>query len=98
VISGTGWQVKSPIEQPITDVIQTDAAINTGNSGGPLLDSSGKLIGMNTAIYSPSGASTGIGFAIPIDTVKFIVHSFEMVKLYNPSWVFPILVPYKQGH
>ena len=47
----------------------------TGNSGGPLLDSSGKLIGMNTAIYSPSGASSGIGFAIPIDTVKFIAET-----------------------
>lgn len=65
--------MKSPIGRPISDVIQTDAAINPGNSGGPLLDSSGKLIGMNTAIYSPSGGSAGIGFAIPIDTVKYIV-------------------------
>ena len=54
-------------------MIQTDAAINPGNSGGPLLDSSGRLIGVNTAIYSPSGASVGIGFAIPVDTVKKIV-------------------------
>jgi S1-C subfamily serine protease len=75
VISGTGREVKSPIGRPISDVIQTDAAINPGNSGGPLLDSSGKLIGMNTAIYSPSGASAGIGFAIPIDTVKYIVET-----------------------
>jgi len=51
-------------------VFQTDAAINPGNSGGPLLDSAGRLIGMNTAIYSPSGASAGIGFAVPIDTVN----------------------------
>src|SRR4030095_3289959 len=51
-------------------VVQTDAAINPGNSGGPLLDSAGRLIGMNTAIYSPSGASAGIGFAVPIDTVN----------------------------
>ena len=51
-------------------MIQTDAAINPGNSGGALLDSSGRLIGMNTAIYSPSGASAGIGFAIPADTLK----------------------------
>jgi S1-C subfamily serine protease len=54
-------------------VIQSDAAINPGNSGGPLLDSAGRLIGVNTAIYSPSGASAGIGFAIPVDTVNRIV-------------------------
>lgn len=56
-------------------MIQTDAAINPGNSGGPLLDSGGRLIGMNTAIYSPSGASAGIGFAIPVDTLKTIVET-----------------------
>ena len=56
--------------RPIQDVIQTDAAINPGNSGGPLLDSSGNLIGINTAIYSPSGASSGVGFSIPVDTVR----------------------------
>lgn len=56
--------------RPIQDVIQTDAAINPGNSGGPLLDSSGSLIGINTAIYSPSGASSGVGFSIPVDTVS----------------------------
>jgi S1-C subfamily serine protease len=54
-------------------VIQTDAAINPGNSGGPLLNSLGQLIGVNTAIYSPSGASAGIGFAIPVNTVKDVV-------------------------
>jgi S1-C subfamily serine protease len=75
IISGTGREVRSPIGRPITNVIQTDASINPGNSGGPLLDSSGKLIGMNTAIYSPSGASAGIGFAIPVDTVKAIVET-----------------------
>ncbi|KAG7355161.1 peptidase S1C HtrA family protein [Nitzschia inconspicua] len=73
VISGLGREVRSPIGRPITNVIQTDAAINPGNSGGVLLDSGGRLIGMNTAIYSPSGASAGIGFAIPVDTVKYIV-------------------------
>ncbi len=67
VVSGIGREVKSPIGRPITNVIQTDAAINPGNSGGPLLNSAGKLIGMNTSIYSPSGASAGIGFAIPVD-------------------------------
>jgi S1-C subfamily serine protease len=54
-------------------VIQTDAAINPGNSGGPLLDSSGRLIGVTSAIYSPSGAYAGIGFAIPVDTVTWVV-------------------------
>ncbi len=57
----------------IRHLIQTDAAINPGNSGGPLLDSGGRLIGMNTAIYSPSGASAGIGFAVPVDTVNRVV-------------------------
>eukprot|EP00534_Pseudo-nitzschia_fraudulenta_P014219 CAMPEP_0201242064 /NCGR_PEP_ID=MMETSP0852-20130820/36377_1 /ASSEMBLY_ACC=CAM_ASM_000632 /TAXON_ID=183588 /ORGANISM="Pseudo-nitzschia fraudulenta, Strain WWA7" /LENGTH=560 /DNA_ID=CAMNT_0047538583 /DNA_START=137 /DNA_END=1819 /DNA_ORIENTATION=- len=75
VISGLGREVKSPIGRPITNVIQTDAAINPGNSGGVLLDSRGMLIGMNTAIYSPSGASAGIGFAIPVDTIKYIVNT-----------------------
>ncbi|KAJ8428886.1 hypothetical protein Cgig2_021053 [Carnegiea gigantea] len=64
--------------RPIQDVIQTDAAINPGNSGGPLLDSSGSLIGINTAIYSPSGASSGVGFSIPVDTVSGIVD--QLVK------------------
>jgi S1-C subfamily serine protease len=54
-------------------LIQTDAAINPGNSGGPLLDSAGRLIGINTAIYSPSGASVGIGFAVPVDTIMRVV-------------------------
>jgi S1-C subfamily serine protease len=57
----------------IDHLIQTDAAINPGNSGGPLLDSAGRLIGINTAIYSPSGASAGIGFAVPVDTVNGVV-------------------------
>nr|WP_082703495.1 trypsin-like peptidase domain-containing protein [Novosphingobium sp. Fuku2-ISO-50] len=57
----------------VQHLIQTDAAINPGNSGGPLLDSSGRLIGMNTAIYSPSGASAGIGFAVPVDTIMAVV-------------------------
>ncbi len=57
----------------IEHLIQTDAAINPGNSGGPLLDSAGRMIGINTAIYSPSGASAGIGFAVPVDTVTRVV-------------------------
>ncbi len=57
----------------IDHLIQTDAAINPGNSGGPLLDSAGRLIGINTAIFSPSGASAGIGFAVPVDTINRVV-------------------------
>eukprot|EP00968_Pinguiococcus_pyrenoidosus_P002370 scaffold131_cov381-Pinguiococcus_pyrenoidosus.AAC.4 len=73
IVSGLGREMRSPTGRPISNVIQTDAAINPGNSGGPLLNSKGQLIGMNTAIYSPSGASAGIGFAIPVDTLKAIV-------------------------
>src|SRR5262245_6718931 len=73
IISALGREIESVTRRPIQGVIQTDAAINPGNSGGPLLDSAGRMIGMNTAIYSPSGASAGIGFAIPVDTVNRIV-------------------------
>jgi S1-C subfamily serine protease len=73
IVSGLGREIKSVTNRPIYDVIQTDAAINPGNSGGPLLDSHGNLIGLNTAIYSPSGASAGIGFAIPVDSINSIV-------------------------
>lgn len=73
IISALGREINSVGGLPIRDVIQTDAAINPGNSGGPLLDSSGRLIGVNTAIYSPSGASAGIGFSIPADVVNWVV-------------------------
>ncbi|MEQ8406865.1 MAG: trypsin-like peptidase domain-containing protein [Gammaproteobacteria bacterium] len=73
VVSALGREIDSVSRRKIRDVIQTDAAINPGNSGGPLLNSQGELIGVNTAIYSPSGASSGIGFAIPVNTVKRIV-------------------------
>jgi S1-C subfamily serine protease len=73
VVSALGRELRSPSGRVIRDVVQTDAAINPGNSGGPLLDSAGRLIGINTAIYSPSGASSGIGFAVPVDTVDRLV-------------------------
>jgi S1-C subfamily serine protease len=73
VVSALGREIRSATRQPIAGVIQTDAAINPGNSGGPLLDSAGRLIGVNTAIYSPSGAYAGIGFAIPVDTVNEVI-------------------------
>lgn len=73
IVSALGRTIQSVAGTPIEEVIQTDAAINPGNSGGPLLDSAGRLVGVNTAIYSPSGSSAGIGFAIPVDTVRRIV-------------------------
>jgi len=78
IVSALGREIKSVTGRTIQDVIQTDAAINPGNSGGPLLDSAGRLIGINTAIYSPSGASAGIGFAVPVDIVNKVVP--EIIK------------------
>jgi S1-C subfamily serine protease len=73
VISALGRKIDGIGGVKINDMIQTDAAINMGNSGGPLLDSSAKLIGMNTVIFSTSGSSAGLGFAVPADTIKMIV-------------------------
>jgi S1-C subfamily serine protease len=78
VVSALGREIESPGGIKIRDVIQTDAAINPGNSGGPLLDSSGRLIGVNTAIISPSGGYSGIGFSIPVDALKWVIP--ELVK------------------
>ncbi|MGB4299246.1 MAG: trypsin-like peptidase domain-containing protein [Candidatus Saccharicenans sp.] len=73
IVSALGRSMPGVGGVTIRDMIQTDASINPGNSGGPLLNSAGELIGMNTMIISPSGASSGIGFAIPVDTIKKIV-------------------------
>ncbi|MCX7960599.1 MAG: trypsin-like peptidase domain-containing protein [Burkholderiales bacterium] len=73
IVSALGREIDSVTQRKIRGVIQTDAAINPGNSGGPLLDSAGRLIGVNTAIYSPTGAYAGIGFAIPVDEVNRVV-------------------------
>jgi 2-alkenal reductase len=73
VISALQRRLPTSEGREIADVIQTDASINPGNSGGPLLDSAGRLIGVNTAIFSPSGASAGIGFAVPVDVVNRVV-------------------------
>lgn len=78
VVSALGRTIKSLSNRTIEGVIQTDAAINPGNSGGPLLDGTGRLIGVNTQIISPSGAFAGIGFAVPVDTVNRIVP--ELIK------------------
>ena len=77
IVSGLGRRLSSETGV-LEGLIQTDAAINPGNSGGPLLDSAGRLMGVNTAIYSPSGASAGVGFAIPVDDVQRIVP--ELIK------------------
>lgn len=73
IISALGREIKAVTGRKIDGMIQTDAAINPGNSGGPLLDSAGRLIGVNTAIYSPSGAYAGIGFAVAVDSVNSTV-------------------------
>jgi S1-C subfamily serine protease len=73
IISALNREIDSVNDRKIRGVIQTDAAINPGNSGGPLLDSAGRLIGVNTSIYSPSGGSAGVGFAIPVDEVNRVV-------------------------
>jgi S1-C subfamily serine protease len=73
IVSALNREIESFNGRTIRGVVQTDAAINPGNSGGPLLDSAGRLIGVNTQIASPSGASAGIGFAIPVDEVNRIV-------------------------
>tara|TARA_B100000683_G_scaffold33587_1_gene29333 strand:+ start:14125 stop:15114 length:990 start_codon:yes stop_codon:yes gene_type:complete len=87
VVSGLNRSIQSQVGSLITGAIQTDAAINPGNSGGPLLDSRGRLIGINTAIFTPTGTSAGVGFAIPIDTVNAVVP--QLIK--NGEIVFPSL-------
>ncbi|MBU0485745.1 MAG: trypsin-like peptidase domain-containing protein [Proteobacteria bacterium] len=73
IISALGREINAVTGRTIQGVIQTDAAINPGNSGGPLLDSAGRLIGINTAIYSPSGGSSGVGFAVPVEEINRVV-------------------------
>jgi len=73
IISSLGRNIRSEVGTMIEDLIQTDASINPGNSGGPLLNSEGEMIGINTAIISPTGTSVGIGFAIPVNTAKHII-------------------------
>ncbi len=87
VVSSVGRTLRAPGGALVEDVIQTDASINPGNSGGPLIDSSGYMIGVNTAIFSPTGANVGIGFAIPIDTVKQVVHELIEKGYYSYPWI-----------
>jgi len=95
IISSLGRSIPAEGGRLMEDLIQTDAAINPGNSGGPLLDSDGKIIGLNTAIFSPSGGSIGIGFAIPIDTAKRIIPEIIEKGYVSYPWLgvklFPLL-------
>jgi S1-C subfamily serine protease len=86
VISSVGRTIRASGGTLVEDVIQTDASINPGNSGGPLIDSSGKMIGINTAIFSPTGASVGIGFAIPVDVAKRVINELIEKGYYSYPW------------
>ena len=77
IVSSLGRTITAPNDFPIADAIQTDAAINPGNSGGPLLDGNGRVIGVNSQIKSGSGSNSGVGFAVPVSTVKFVVPQIE---------------------
>ena len=87
VISSLGRTLRAENATLMEDIIQTDASINPGNSGGPLLDSSGRLIGVNTAIFSPTGASVGIGFAVPVNTAKRIIPELITRGYYAYPWM-----------
>ncbi|MEZ4861253.1 MAG: trypsin-like peptidase domain-containing protein [Caldilineaceae bacterium] len=87
VISALGRTLEGSGGRTISGIIQTDAAINRGNSGGPLLDSSGRVIGINTAIFSPTGTSAGVGFAVPIDTIKRILPDLLTLGRYRHPWL-----------
>ncbi len=87
VISALNRTLKGQDGRTITGIIQTDAAINRGNSGGPLLDSSGRVIGVNSAIFSPTGVNAGVGFAVPIDTVKRLLPDLLELGRYRHPWL-----------
>jgi S1-C subfamily serine protease len=87
VISSVGRTIRSEVGTLIEDVIQTDAAINPGNSGGPLLNSDGEIIGINSAIISPSGGNVGIGFAIPVNTAKRLIPELISKGYVTYPWI-----------
>jgi S1-C subfamily serine protease len=101
IVSGLGRPIQTSRNRIIRDMIQTDASINPGNSGGPLLDTQGRMIGINTMIYSPSGGSVGIGFSVPVNTAKRVVNEIMQYGRVRRGWidadlvqVFPSLVRY----
>jgi putative serine protease PepD len=87
VISSVGRTIRSEVGTLIEDVIQTDAAINPGNSGGPLLNSDGEIIGINSAIISPTGGNVGIGFAIPVNTAKRLIPELISKGYVTYPWI-----------
>jgi putative serine protease PepD len=87
IISSLGRTIRSEVGTLMEDIIQTDAAINPGNSGGPLLNSEGEIIGINSAIISPSGGSVGIGFAIPVNTAKRVVPELLAKGYVTYPWI-----------
>ena len=87
IISSLGRTIKSKAGFLIDNVIQTDAAINPGNSGGPLIDSGGRLIGINTSIFTTSGGSIGIGFAVPVDTARRVIADLIQYGKVRRPWV-----------
>jgi len=87
VISALDRTIEGSDNRTITGIIQTDAAINRGNSGGPLLDSNGRVIGINTAIFSPTGTSAGVGFAVPVDTIKRLLPDLLTLGHYRHPWL-----------
>jgi len=97
IISSLGRSIRSESGFLMEDLIQTDAAINPGNSGGPLLDSEGRIIGINTAIFSPSGGSVGIGFAIPVDAARRILPDLLEKGYVAHAWMGVSLFPLTPG-
>jgi S1-C subfamily serine protease len=87
VVSALNRTLESQDGREMSGIIQTDAAINRGNSGGPLLDSAGRVIGINSAIFSPSGTSSGVGFAIPVDTVRRVLPDLLTLGRYRHPWL-----------
>jgi S1-C subfamily serine protease len=101
IVSGLGRPIQTSRNRIIRDMIQTDASINPGNSGGPLLDTQGRMIGINTMIFSTSGGSVGIGFAVPVNTAKRVVNEIMQYGKVRRGWIdatvvqiFPSLVRY----
>ena len=101
IVSGLGRPIQISRQNIVRNMIQTDASINPGNSGGPLLDAQGRMIGINTMIYSPSGGSVGIGFAVPVNTAKRVVAELIENGKVRRGWIdatvvqlFPALVQY----
>jgi S1-C subfamily serine protease len=109
IVSSLHRKIQSEERSDLEDMIQTDAAINSGNSGGPLLDSQGNVIGINTAIYGPNGGSVGIGFAIPINRAKVMLGDFKSGRqpasstigvstyLVSPDWAEALKLPRSGG-